>query len=716
MYKQLEAHLALLKKEGIITVWSDHDISAGTEWKRELDTRLNKAQIILLLISADFLASEYLYSTEVERAMEMHEAGTARVIPIILRHTLWETAPFGKLQALPKKGKSVEPVTGSYWQNTDEAFLNVAKGIRKVIKELTGAQTQAIPGQPIRAHFQPIIPIGFPQARTLIGRDTELTKLMEYLLAGEASNICALHGMGGVGKTSLAAEAAVLLSRDRKAFPGGVAWISCEGFVGSEGLNSIWGQIISAIRLEQLKRLETEEKRTFLVSELTRFPRLLLVLDNIEPQLDVEALLNTLDIPDHTVLLLTSRQTLAPEKLTVLQLRPLADNDAVFLFTQRIKQVDANRSLQDETKEISAIITALGGLPLAIELVAAYAGIQCLPLSQILLELEQDKVEATSLNFDSRKALLSRFHRSWIALSPQEQRLFASLSLFKGITFLRTGALALAKIAKEENSIELARMYFGDIARYAQQDLLKLVAYALVEPLPNQQLRLHPLLGEYASLRFNELPPVVCENMKTAFTVFWSAHTPASYEGLSALEAYRFWQTAGEVREKRKLLELQAGFSQEITRLGLPQVGRADAYDSFQIALYVAKHGEPNLGRHIIEKSLAESTQEDTRAECHLRLAEIDNNEKNHDNAIKHYREAQILYKGILYSNEQRLKISKNSLKNAKAKQGKRGIEIEIGIIEENISTIHIKLREIQANIQKIPLVEPQNKTRGFIH
>jgi hypothetical protein len=93
----LEKQLRALKRQGIIDVWYDREISAGSEWEREIDTHLNTAQIILLLVSPDFMDSDYCYSIEMERAMERHERGEARVIPIILRPIHWQGAPFGKL-------------------------------------------------------------------------------------------------------------------------------------------------------------------------------------------------------------------------------------------------------------------------------------------------------------------------------------------------------------------------------------------------------------------------------------------------------------------------------------------------------------------------------------------------------------------------------------------------------------------------------------------
>lgn len=97
----------------------------------KVDEHLNTSQIILLLISPDFIASDYCYDKEMNRALERHEVGEARVIPVILRPVDWTKAPFSKLKALPTDGKAV-----TKWANRDSAFLDIAQGIRKVIEEL----------------------------------------------------------------------------------------------------------------------------------------------------------------------------------------------------------------------------------------------------------------------------------------------------------------------------------------------------------------------------------------------------------------------------------------------------------------------------------------------------------------------------------------------------------------------------------------------------
>jgi hypothetical protein len=127
---QLANHLALLQRQGVIQKWHDRRIGAGTEWSGQIDSHLNSARIILLLISADFLASDYCYDVEMKRAMQRHEAADARVIPIILRPCDWRTAPFGRLQALPKDARPV-----IQWPSADEALTHIAVALRSVAQE-----------------------------------------------------------------------------------------------------------------------------------------------------------------------------------------------------------------------------------------------------------------------------------------------------------------------------------------------------------------------------------------------------------------------------------------------------------------------------------------------------------------------------------------------------------------------------------------------------
>ncbi len=126
--EQLAEHLMMLRRSGMIREWYDRQILPGSDWGKEISENLESADIILVLISSDFLASEYCYDIEAKRALDRHAMGDAILIPIILRPVLWELSPFGKIQGLPLNAK---PIT--MWKNRDLAFQNVCEGILRLI-------------------------------------------------------------------------------------------------------------------------------------------------------------------------------------------------------------------------------------------------------------------------------------------------------------------------------------------------------------------------------------------------------------------------------------------------------------------------------------------------------------------------------------------------------------------------------------------------------
>ena len=128
---ELEIHLSGLKRQYNLIHWHDQEIIAGEEWEHAIDEHLSTADLIILLISPHFVASDYCYGKEMQRALERHQAGTCRVIPILLHPTYWEDMPFHTIQLLPTDAK---PLTS--WANRYEAFHDIAKGVSTSIKAL----------------------------------------------------------------------------------------------------------------------------------------------------------------------------------------------------------------------------------------------------------------------------------------------------------------------------------------------------------------------------------------------------------------------------------------------------------------------------------------------------------------------------------------------------------------------------------------------------
>lgn len=174
--KELEKHLKTLQRERLISTWHDREIIAGEEFEKEINRHLNQAGIILLLISSDFIASDYHWTVEVTRALERRALGYASVIPVLLRHVDWETPPIKDLSPLPKNRK---PVNSDHWKDQDAAFLEIAKGIREEIKRLYMSPDDSNMG----AKHEETITFKFPQTYPQIDDSSENDTTLELKLS-----------------------------------------------------------------------------------------------------------------------------------------------------------------------------------------------------------------------------------------------------------------------------------------------------------------------------------------------------------------------------------------------------------------------------------------------------------------------------------------------------------------------------------------------------
>lgn len=142
---ELAGHLKILERRGLIRAWHDRKIVAGADWAATIDAHLNLADLVLLLVSKDFIESDYIFGVELQRAMERHAAGACDVVPILVRAVNIEPEdrdafPFMALQGLPT---DLKPVTS--WDNRDEAWTNVAKGLRATVAAMLARRPAAAP-------------------------------------------------------------------------------------------------------------------------------------------------------------------------------------------------------------------------------------------------------------------------------------------------------------------------------------------------------------------------------------------------------------------------------------------------------------------------------------------------------------------------------------------------------------------------------------------
>ena len=357
--KELEKHLSLLQRQRLITAWHDRHILPGADWSQDIDEHLERASLILLLISADFLASDYCYGIEMQRALERHKANEARVIPILLRPVDWDKAPFAHLQALPTGAKPV-----STWRNRDAAFTDVAAGIRRVIDEIPSLVASAP-----RAALPRIWNIPYPRNSFFIGREELLTRLHTQLQAGQATALSqpqAIIGLGGIGKTQIAVEYAYRYHQDYQV----VLWARAES---TEALTSSYVTIATLLNLPEQEAQEQEITVDAVKTWLQTHSGWLLILDNADDLSLVPAFLPPA-LGGH--LLLTTRAFAVGHLASRLEVDTLSAEQGALFLLRRASLIAPDATLEHvspQQRDLAMQVSQeLGGLPLALDQAGAY--------------------------------------------------------------------------------------------------------------------------------------------------------------------------------------------------------------------------------------------------------------------------------------------------------------------------------------------------------
>jgi tetratricopeptide (TPR) repeat protein len=358
--RKLETHLSLLKRQGLISFWHDRLIAPGTDWASNIDAHLETASVILLLVSANFFASDYCYGIEMKRALEREARGEARVIPILVRKADWTDAPFARLQVLPTDAKPI-----ASWRDKDTALTDVAAGIRRVIVEELPQLTASAP----RAALPAIWNIPYPHNPFFLGRDAELAKIRQQLQVGQATALSqpqAISGLGGIGKTQLALEYAYRYHQDYTA----VLWAHAES---TDALTSSYIAIAALLRLPEREAKEQDITVQAVKTWLQTHRAWLLILDNADNLALLPAFLPPI-LAGH--LLLTTRAAATERLAHRLEIETLLlEQGALFLLRRAtLLALDADLShVSHQEQELARQLSLeLGGLPLALDQAGAY--------------------------------------------------------------------------------------------------------------------------------------------------------------------------------------------------------------------------------------------------------------------------------------------------------------------------------------------------------
>jgi tetratricopeptide (TPR) repeat protein len=358
--RKLIVHLSLLEREGLLLVWHDRLLQGGMDWKQEIDDHLNRSRLILLFISPDFVASDYCYGIEMRRALELHAAKRACVIPILVRPVEnWQETPFGRLQALPRDKFLVE------WDKRKEDFalVQIARGIRDALINLNEMSTHA--ARLPRADESAIWNVPFPRKAFFTGRDKLLKRLHMQLRTVQTviSQPQAISGLGGIGKTQLAVEYAYRYGEEYRV----ILWVHAET---TETLTTSYTEIARLLQLPQRDAQKQEIIVQGVKDWLSSQPNWLLILDNAD---EPDVLIQFLPPQLRGHLIVTTRaadlSNLGLGFGHALAVKPFTNKEGVPFLLRRagLKQI----SFQDR-EYARLIVNELDGLPLALNQVGVY--------------------------------------------------------------------------------------------------------------------------------------------------------------------------------------------------------------------------------------------------------------------------------------------------------------------------------------------------------
>ena len=434
--EQLVAHLSVLRREGVIEAWHDRDIEIGTEWKTSISSHLEEAQIILLLVSADFLASDYCYEKELRRAMERHEAGEATVVPIILRPCDWSSAPFSKLQGMPTE---MQPVTVA--PNRDHAFCNIAISIRKLTDRILHTATVAPTIATENTARRNSAFLATADDWNYVARPDEYENVIGDILSREnrtdSPHSVALLGAGGCGKTTLARA----ITRDRR----------IETAFGNQILGATLGEHASDYEVaRELSRLirclagtkegfDDPQEAVFRITEILQDQPCFIVIDDVWRR---ELLSPFLQLGSHAVVLTTTRNAdVLPRNTRITTVGAMSSNEALHLLALGLEQTDALASNHTMTA-LRRLTDTVGQWPLLLRLAngALRERIaltnQRLPEAVHYVQTALDKRGVTAFdasNSDLRgDAVAKTIEVSLDLLTPSERDRYAELAIFPG--------------------------------------------------------------------------------------------------------------------------------------------------------------------------------------------------------------------------------------------------------------------------------------------
>jgi hypothetical protein len=473
---ELEKHLAPLRREAAAVVWDDHQVVAGEERRAALEAQLDAADVILLLVTADLLASEELHHEQVQRALARAPTSGARVVPVLVRPCVWRLGALAELQPLPRNGNAV-----TSWANRDEAWVDVVEGVLAAFAEA-----------PARANAGAAM--GGRVTWVFVGREKELAALRAALLPSEGAPrsvaICALYGMAGVGKSYLADRFA---AEHADRFPGGAVRLVLEP--GEDAQAPSVDALFTAIA-RQLGLPERPDPKP--IAARLRSPRALLHIENADSFATAGAAARVADSLSPAAILVTGRyREMGRMRFVQVDVAVFAPAQSLELLEQQMGQPIAT----EERPAFTRLAAALGHLPLALSLAADYLREGYTPDAFLELLRAQD-FDVAPLD-PAHSALLGDQARAIVGRAFELSIGMLRCALGKDAERMIAGFLALGHAPAAGFGVSLG----AAIAGLGERDFLRMATtaslHSLLDRVAGTRARwtLHPLIAEMGRRR-----------------------------------------------------------------------------------------------------------------------------------------------------------------------------------------------------------------------
>jgi tetratricopeptide (TPR) repeat protein len=431
--ERLLSHLGVLGKAGLIDLWSDDRIGAGGDWQREIREAMAQAQVAVLLISANYLTSDFILGEEVPTLLKRRKGEGLKVFPVIARACAWRKVDWlDRMNVRPKNGR---PVWSDAGIHVDEDLAAIAEEVAAIVEGVpySGPGAEARPSVPLQRP---------PRAIHFTGRETELAQLLAQLQPGQVVTLC---GPGGVGKTALAAEALWTLAPGDdppQRFPDGIIF------------HTFYNQPQAALALEAIARAYGEEPKPSPRDAAARALSgrvALLVLDGTENADDLQAVLSVAGRCGRLVT--TRRHTDAPADWE--DVEPLPNPQAVELL-----QAWGGTRAADEAAA-QRICTLVGALPLAVRLAGRYMAQRGEEAADYLAWLEETPLAALHFGDRQRESAQVLMERSAAQLSQAARAALEVVGILALASFDRAAVAAALEV-----SVPAAGRALGELVDY----------------------------------------------------------------------------------------------------------------------------------------------------------------------------------------------------------------------------------------------------------